>query len=467
MNPERVDLIVVGSGQGGVPLAVDFAKSGKRVVLFERSSFGGTCINTGCTPSKAFLAAAHNAGRARRARDVGVFAEVRASGSDALARARRIRDGWRLGVERRLAESGVEIVRAEAAFSAERTLTGGGRVVTAPHVVIDTGAAPVAPGIPGLAGVRYLTSDSFFDQESLPERLLIVGAGYIGLELGQGAQRLGSSVTIVHSHDRILEREEPEAAAAVRRSLERDGVRFVFDASIREVRPCDGAIEVELADGTTLEGDGLLVAAGRAPNSAALEPDAGGVACRPGGYLAVDECLRTTSPGVFAIGDVAAQPAFTHVSWEDYRRVKSTIEGTPRRRDDRVLSYSTFTEPQLARTGFTEREAQTHGIAAKTVTLATADIARGAEWELTEGSYRLVVDAATEKSSAPRSSATKRARSSTRSRSRFTWARRGAISKRSSGSIRPSVKGFPLSRGSYYSDLCSAAYARVNASRIG
>jgi dihydrolipoamide dehydrogenase len=397
MNPETVDLVVVGSGQGGVPLALDGAKSGKRVVLFERGSVGGTCINTGCTPSKAFLAVAHNAGRARRASDVGVFAEVRASGSDALARTRRIRGEWRGGIERRLADAGVELIRAEAAFVAERTLAGGGRVVTAPHVVIDTGAAPVAPKIPGLAGVRYLTSDSFFDQASLPARLVVIGAGYIGLELGQGARRLGSAVTIVHAHDRILEREEPEASAAVRHSLERDGVRFVFDASIREVREHDGTIQIALEDGTTLEADGLLVATGRAPNTDALQPQAGGVATRAGGYIEVDDCLRTTSPGVFAIGDAAGQPAFTHVSWEDYRRVKSTIEGKPRRKDDRVLSYSTFTEPQLARTGLTERQAQARGIAAKSVTLATADIARGAEWALTDGFYRLVVDSATEK----------------------------------------------------------------------
>jgi pyruvate/2-oxoglutarate dehydrogenase complex dihydrolipoamide dehydrogenase (E3) component len=172
MNPERVDLIIIGSGQGGVPLALDFAKRGKRVALFERGSVGGTCVNTGCTPSKVFLAAAHNAGRARRASDVGVFAEVRASGADALKRARRIRDDFRRGVERRLDEAGVDLIRAEAAFVAEHTLCGGGRCVTAPHVVIDTGASPVEPEIAGLAGIRYLTSDSFFEQESLPTRLI-------------------------------------------------------------------------------------------------------------------------------------------------------------------------------------------------------------------------------------------------------------------------------------------------------
>jgi dihydrolipoamide dehydrogenase len=397
MKAESVDLVVIGSGQGGVPLAADAARAGMRVVLFERGALGGTCVNTGCTPSKAFLATAHNAGRARRAIDVGVFCDVRASGADALARARRIRDEWRSGVVDRLEAAGVEVIRAEASFTGPRVVAGGGREVTAPHIVIDTGAAPVVPPIPGLADVPYLTSDSFFDQTSLPQRLLVIGAGYIGLELGQGSQRLGSAVTIVHTHDRILEREDADAVAAVQRSLERDGVRFVVNASVRDVRQRDGAIEVVLADGTTLTADGLLVATGREPNTKALRLEAAGIACTSRGFIAVDDYLRTASDGVFAIGDVAGQPAFTHVAWEDYRRVSSTIAGTPRRRDDRVLSYATFTEPQLARTGLTEREAVTLGITTRTETLSPGDIARGAEWELTDGSWQMVVDTATEK----------------------------------------------------------------------
>ena len=356
MSIERADLIVVGSGQGGVPLALAFAKAGKHVVLFERGRVGGTCVNVGCTPSKAFLAPAHMAGRARRASDIGVRADVRASGREALARTRRIRDDWRHGLEANIARAGIELIHAEASFTGERTLTGGERTIAAPFVVLDTGASPVTPPIPGLADVGYLTNESFFDRETLPERLVVIGAGYIGLELGQGAQRLGSAVTIVHSRDRVLEREDPDASAVIRQSLERDGVRFVFDASTREVRRRNGTIEVVLADGRTLEADGLLVATGRAPNAAALRPDLGGIECRTGGYIAVDDFLQTTSPGVFAIGDVAGQPAFTHVSWEYHRRVASTIAGVPRRKDDRVLSYSTFTEPQLARTGTSVNE---------------------------------------------------------------------------------------------------------------
>jgi dihydrolipoamide dehydrogenase len=394
---EQADLIVVGSGQGGVPLAVDFAKAGKHVVLFERGKLGGTCVNVGCTPSKAFLAPAHMAGRARRAVDVGVHASVTASSRDALARTRKIRDEWHDGTETRVAKAGIDLIRAEASFTGTRTLAGGGREVSAPIVVIDTGASPVTPGIRGLADVPYLTNESFFEQEELPKRLIVIGAGYIGLELGQGAQRLGSEVTIVHSRDRILEREEHDASETVHASLVRDGVTFHFDAMVREVALRDGVYAVTLGNGTTLEADGLLVAAGRAPNTAALNVHHGGIECRTGGYVIVDEYLRTTSDGVYAIGDVAGQPAFTHVSWEDYRRVSSTIAGTPRRRDDRVLSYSTFTEPQLARTGLTLAEAHAKGIAAKAVTLATADIARGAEWGLDEGFYRLVIDTATQK----------------------------------------------------------------------
>ncbi|MGP6159904.1 MAG: FAD-dependent oxidoreductase [Vulcanimicrobiaceae bacterium] len=391
---EAVDLIVIGSGQGGVPFAVASAKAGKHVVLFERGAFGGSCINYGCTPSKALLAAAHNAGRARLAASLGVYADVRVDQRAVFQRLRRIRDEWSAGVGKRLQSGGVETVHASAAFSGERTVRGGEREVRAPLVVIDTGGAAAIPAIDGVERVPYLTNVSFFDQIELPRRLLIAGGGYIGLELGQGAQRLGSAVTIVHRGTRIMEREESDAADAVRTGLERDGVQFRLGVQPKAVAYNDGVFSLTPSDGATLEGDGLLLATGRTPNTTDLALGNSGIECDKRGYVQVDEHLQTTCPGVYAIGDVAGQPAFTHVSWEDYRRLESTLAGKPRTRDDRVLSYTTFTEPQLARTGLTEAEARAKGIDAASVTLPLSNVARAVEWDLELGFYRLVIDRA-------------------------------------------------------------------------
>jgi pyruvate/2-oxoglutarate dehydrogenase complex dihydrolipoamide dehydrogenase (E3) component len=395
--PESVDLIVIGSGQGGIPLAVDEARAGKHVVLFERGRIGGSCVNYGCTPSKAFLAAAHNAGRARLAKPLGIDADVRVDVRAVMARVRSVRDGWHDGSEARVAKAGIDLVRATASFTGERVVAGGGREVTAPRVVIDTGTSPVLPPVAGLAQTPYLTNLTWFDQETLPQRLLVIGAGYIGLELGQGAQRLGSAVTIVHGAAHVMTNEEHDATTVIRRAMEADGVRFVLDAQAKAAAYRDGVFAVTLADGIVLEGDGLLVATGRMPNTADLHLPKTNVECTHGGYVRVDDYLQTTCPGVYALGDVAGQPAFTHVSWEDYRRLASTFAGTPRKRDDRVLSYCTFTEPQLARTGLTLHEARERGLNARAQTAPLSGVARAAEWNLEDGFFRLVVDDATEK----------------------------------------------------------------------
>ncbi|MBC5809909.1 MAG: FAD-dependent oxidoreductase [Candidatus Eremiobacteraeota bacterium] len=397
MALEEVDLIVIGSGQGGVPLAVDRAQKGQRVVLFERGELGGTCVNTGCTPSKTLLASAHNAGRARLAGPLGVHADVRVDQRAVFERVRRVRADWNGGIAPKLEKAGVEIVRASAAFSGERTVRGGGRELRATTVVIDTGASAAVPPVEGLEGVPYLTNQTFFDQTELPKRLLVIGGGYIGLELGQGAQRLGSAVTIVHGQAHVMDREEPDASDCVRAGMERDGVVFKMSAQAKRVERAGEAIRLTLSTGETVEGDGLLVATGRTPNTKDLAADKTGVELAKNGSVAVDDYLRTTCPGIFALGDVAGQPAFTHVSWEDFRRIRSTLDGTPRKRDDRVLSYTTFTEPQLARTGLTEADAKKKGMDARSVTLQLSDTARGAEWDLELGFYRLVVDAKSDK----------------------------------------------------------------------
>jgi dihydrolipoamide dehydrogenase len=396
MPVEAVDLVVIGSGQGGVPLAADAAVSGKRVVLFERGELGGSCVNYGCTPSKAFLASAHNAGRARLAGPLGIAADVHVDQRAVMDRVRKVRGDWNAGIAPKLEKAGVELVRASAAFSGERIVAGGGREFAAQRVVIDTGTSATVPAIEGLAGTPYMTNFNFFDQTSLPNHLIVVGGGYIGLELGQGARRLGSAVTVIHPGERVMDREEPDATMVLTTGLVRDGITLRLRMQAKSVAYDGHVFRVGLSDGTALEGDGLLIATGRTPNTADLNAGASGVELERG-YVKVDDYLQTSCPGIYALGDAAGQPAFTHVSWEDHRRLQSTFAGKPRRRDDRVLSYTTFTEPQLARTGLTEDEANKRGIAARSVTLQLADVARGAEWDLELGFYRLVIDSKNEK----------------------------------------------------------------------
>lgn len=396
MPTQDVDLIVVGAGQGGVPLAVDFAKGGKHVVLFERKHLGGTCVNVGCTPSKAFLASAHNAGRARAATPLGVHCDVRVDTRAVMRRVKDIRREWHDGVERKLSDAGVRVVLAEARFTDVRTLEGGGMSFRAPLVLLDTGTSPACPPIEGLAELPYYTNETFFDLEDLPESVVVVGGGYVGLELGQGLRRLGADVTILETGKRLIPREDPDATDVLAQALRDDGVDLRIGMSAKCVRR-DGLLAVCLENGENIETDAILIAAGRTPNTAALDCAKSGIELDDRTFVKVDAHLRTTCEGVYALGEVAGQPAFTHVAWEDYRRVKANIAGGTRTRDDRVLAYSTFTEPQLGRAGMNEAEAKQKGIDVRVVTLQLADDARGVEWNLTRGFYRLVVDAKTQK----------------------------------------------------------------------
>ncbi|HXW51812.1 MAG TPA: FAD-dependent oxidoreductase [Candidatus Acidoferrales bacterium] len=388
---ETVDAIIIGSGQGGVPLATDMASQGRKVVLFERGRFGGSCINYGCTPSKALLAAAHSAGRARRMTPLGVSAQVSVDFGAVMSRVRGIRDRFEQSIERRLTDAGVRVVRKSAAFSGERTVTGGDVVVCAPIVIIDTGTSAHVPELPGLAGTPFLTNENIFDLSALPKRLLVMGAGYIGLELGQGMARLGSEVHIIDPNPRVLAREDADATDVLQHSLRRDGVTLHLGRDIKSIGYTAG-FEATLDDGERLDGDALLVAVGRTPNTAQLNVGASGITLDARGYVAANERLETACAGVYALGDVAGQPQFTHVSWEDFRRIKSILAGGQRTRDDRILAYTTFTEPQVARVGLDAEQAKQKGIAARSVTLGLDRVARAIEWNEEEGFYRLLVD---------------------------------------------------------------------------
>jgi dihydrolipoamide dehydrogenase len=393
----RYDLAVVGSGQGGVPLALDFAKRGKRVVLFERADLGGCCVNVGCTPSKAFLASAHMAGRARRASDVHVHCDVRVDVPAVMDRVRRTIGEWRSGVEDHFKNSSCELVRAEASFDAPHVLRADGNTYEAGVVVLDTGTRANVPPLDGLAGTPYLTNENFFLQTALPQKLIVLGAGYVGLELGQGAARLGSEVTLVSPDDRILAREELDVCSVLTKSFERDGIRVLLDHRAIKVAYDAGTFTVTLDDGTALTADGLLVAVGRRPNIPDGTKDRAGIALDEHGFVACDERLQTSVANHYALGDVAAQPQFTHVAWEDFRRLRAIIGGDgSRTRSDRTLGYAMYTEPQIGRAGITADEAEQRSRAHRVVTLQLSDVARGPEWGLEDGFFRLVVDPQTD-----------------------------------------------------------------------
>ncbi|WP_375498481.1 dihydrolipoyl dehydrogenase family protein [uncultured Nostoc sp.] len=394
---ETADVIVIGSGQGGIPLAADFADEGRKVVLFERDALGGSCINYGCTPSKAFLAAAHATGRARQAKKLGIHMEVEVDFPAVMERVRGIRSSFNQGIRKRLETAGVKVICAEASFVGERTVKGGDVTLQAPLVIINTGTSSLIPDIPGLAGTPYLTNRNFFDLYTLPARLLVIGAGYIGLELGQGLARLGSQTQLIVRGDRVLGQEEADVSKVLAEALKQDGIGLHFGVNVNHVAYESNVFRLTLSSGEQLQGEALLVVIGRKPNTSALNAAASGIELDDRGFVKIDDQFHTTCSGVYAIGDAAKQPAFTHVSWEDYRRLKAILCGENRTRSDRVLGYAVYTEPQVGRVGMTLEQAQKQGINACAVTLPMSQIARAIEWGHDLGFYRMVIDSDTDK----------------------------------------------------------------------
>jgi pyruvate/2-oxoglutarate dehydrogenase complex dihydrolipoamide dehydrogenase (E3) component len=393
---DQVDVIVIGSGQGGVPLATKLAGRGKRVVLFERGSWGGSCVNFGCTPSKMLLASAHAAGRARGAAVLGVHAEVSVDFPAVMSRIVAQTGRQSDGVKSRLEDAGVQLVQAEARFVDERVVSGGGLTLRAPVVVIDTGVSPLVPSIDGLREVDYLTYKDFWELEELPAEMIVLGAGYVGVELGQALSRLGSRVHFVDRGDRPIHREEEDVGDVLRGVLEDEGAIFHLGTTAQSVVRDNGRIAMTLDNGDRIVGDKLLVTVGQKPNTDALDAPASGIELDDRGYVRVDDRLQTTCEGVYAIGDVTGQPAFTHVSWEDHRRLLGILDGEHRRRLDRVLAYAFFTDPQVGRAGLTLAQAREQGRAARAVEMELEQVARATEIGRTRGFYRVVVDEKTD-----------------------------------------------------------------------
>jgi len=397
------DAIVIGSGQGGNPLSHALADHGWKVALVEKAHLGGSCINTGCTPTKTMVASAQVAHYARNAARWGVHAsDVRVDLPAVVARKNAVVKSFRAGQQRKVDERpNLSLYRGHARFLSPRQVQIGEDVLESERIFINTGARPDKPSLPGLETVDYLTNESLMELQQVPEHLVVLGGGYIGLEFGQMFRRFGSRVTVVHRGDQLLAREDADIARELQKALEADGIEIRLSTNPVRVEKQPNATLLTVAAGgrtETIRASHLLAATGRRPNTDTLGLEMAGVTLDPRGYINVNGRLETNVPGVWALGDVKGGPAFTHISYNDYRiAFANLIEGKNLTIENRYLPYSLFTDPQLGRVGLTEKEARAAGRKLKIGSYPMAYVARAIERDETAGLMKLIVDAETDR----------------------------------------------------------------------
>jgi pyruvate/2-oxoglutarate dehydrogenase complex dihydrolipoamide dehydrogenase (E3) component len=407
MAEQHYDAIVIGAGQGGVPLATTLAKAGRKTALVEREHVGGTCINEGCTPTKTMVASAKVAYFDRRSADYGVSnGQVAVDMVRVRQRKRAIVESFRTGGEKRLHDAGVELIMGEARFAGpkelEVNLNGGATVqLSAENIFINVGARPANPPIEGLDSVPALNSTTIMELDEVPEHLLVLGGSYVGLEFAQMFRRFGSEVTVVQRGRQLMSREDTDVAEAVAQIMREDGIEVLLETQTRRAeRGDDGEIRLTLSgpEGErTLEGSHLLVAAGRPPNTDKLNLDAAGVQTDRRGQIKVNERLETTVPGVWALGDVKGGPAFTHISYDDFRIIRTNLlEDGDATITNRKVPYTVFIDPQLGRAGLSEQEARQQGLNIRVAKMPMSYVARAIEVDETRGFMKAVVDADTD-----------------------------------------------------------------------
>ncbi len=406
-EPQTYDAIVIGAGQGGVPLSIALARAGRRTALIEREHVGGTCINEGCTPTKTMVASARVAYLARRAADYGVHTgPITIDMVRVRQRKRDIVESFRSGSQRRIEQTrGLDLLMGEASFTGPHSLqvrlnSGEVRHLSAPIIVINTGDRPSVPDLPGMDRVSFLNSTTIMELDTVPDHLLILGGGYVCLEFGQMFRRFGSRVTIAQRSARLLNREDADVSDEVAKILREDGVDVLLNTQAVRVEPQPaGAIQLTVRgpEGErTLTGSHLLVATGRTPNTEALNLAAAGIASNKQGEIVVDEQLETNVPGVYAIGDVKGGPAFTHISYDDFRILRTNLlEGGHASMRGRIVPYTVFIDPQLGRVGLTEQQASEEGREVRVAKLPMSYVARALEVDETRGFMKAVVDAGT------------------------------------------------------------------------
>jgi pyruvate/2-oxoglutarate dehydrogenase complex dihydrolipoamide dehydrogenase (E3) component len=404
-NPTTYDAIVIGTGQGGKPLSMALANAGWKTAVIERLHVGGTCVNVGCTPTKTMVASARVAYLARRAADYGVHAgAVTVNLAEVRDRKQSIVDSFRSGGQRAIERTeNLDLLFGEASFTTPNSIAvkmngGETRHLTAGKIFINTGGRPADPGVEGLDQISVLDSSSIMELDELPEHLLVLGGGYIGLEFGQMFRRFGSVVTIAQRAPQLLGREDQDVADEVAKIMREDGIEVLLNTeAVRARRGDDGRIHltVKAPDGErTLVGSHLLAAAGRVPNTDALNLAAAGIETDKNGFIKANERLETNAPGVYALGDVKGGPQFTHISYDDYRIIRTNlIEGGDTTINGRFVPYTVFIDPQLGRVGLSEAEARAKGLNIKVARMPMSYVARALEMSESRGFMKAVIDA--------------------------------------------------------------------------
>jgi pyruvate/2-oxoglutarate dehydrogenase complex dihydrolipoamide dehydrogenase (E3) component len=393
------DAIIIGAGQAGPALARRLAAAGWRVAIAERHRFGGTCVNAGCTPTKALVASAYAVHMARRGADFGVDVPgpVSVDMRRVKARMEGIRGTSSAAVERSLrSTSGITVYQGHARFAGTHALTVGAERLESDRIFINVGARPAVPAIPGVDEVSCLTSTSILDLDALPRHLVVVGGSYVGLEFAQMYRRFGSEVTVVEAAPRLVAREDPDVSDAVRDILQTEGIAVYLGARTRSVARAGDGVRVALdtvGGSTTIEATHLLLATGRRPNTDDLGVDQAGIALDARGYIRVDDTLRTNVPGIWALGECNGHGAFTHTAYDDFQIVAANLlDGGRRSLRDRITAYALFIDPPLGRVGMTETEARGAGHAVLCASMAMETVSRA--WEKSEmaGHMKILVD---------------------------------------------------------------------------
>ncbi|WP_109483190.1 FAD-containing oxidoreductase [Paraburkholderia sp. C35] len=407
--PQHFDAIVIGTGQGGSPLAVRLAKNGRHTAVIERDKFGGTCVNVGCTPTKAYVASARTAHVARRAADYGVHVtgEITVDLAQVKARKDKIIGQSRDGVEKWLRNTNnLTVFKGHARFTGPHTLSitdpANGNLLDELHaddIIINTGTRAVIPKLDGLERIRYHTNSTLLELTELPEHLAIVGGSYIALEFAQVFRRFGSRVTVIVRGERVLTREDEDFARNLQKVLTREGIEFRFGGEPSRVEPLhehgDGVRIFFSDDSAPLDVSHLMFATGRRPNTDDLGLAAAGIEVDRHGTIPVDGQLRTNVPGVWAIGDVNGRGAFTHTSYDDYQIMSANLfDGAQRSVDDRIMAYAVFVDPPLARVGMAEHEVRASGRDALIATMPMTRVGRAREKGETDGFMKVLVDSA-------------------------------------------------------------------------
>jgi pyruvate/2-oxoglutarate dehydrogenase complex dihydrolipoamide dehydrogenase (E3) component len=394
------DAIVIGTGQAGPALARRLAGSGMKVAIVERGRFGGTCVNTGCTPTKTLVASAYAAHTARRGADYGFSAgEIKVDMKRVKARKDYVVGLSNHGVERSLKNlENCRVYEGHARFVSPREVQVGAEILHAGRIFINVGGRAAVPEIPGLDQIDYLTNSSMMNVDFLPRHLLVLGGSYVGLEFGQMYRRFGSEVTIVEIGPRLVPREDEDVSDAIAGFLTKERVSVRVNARCLHVRKEGSDIVMTIDCGGTSEvhGSHLLIATGRRPNTDDLGLEHAGVRQDTHGFIVVDDGLRTSVAGIWALGDCNGRGAFTHTAWNDFEIVAANLlDGGQRRVSDRILAYALYTDPPLGRAGMTETEVRNSGRRALIGRIAMEDVSRAFEKGETEGFMKILVDADT------------------------------------------------------------------------